>query len=69
MKFSEFAYLSLDGCKVARLDFNQQVAAEDIDNEPIKGYLKLVIRLGIPLLQSSVKGFLVQRADLSWRPA
>ena len=52
-----------DVCEAARLDLDQQVAPDDVDDEPGHPDLESIPGSGVPLLQGSVERLLVQQAD------
>jgi len=43
--------LRLDGAEMSRLDFQQDVVANDVDDESIKGHFESIARLRVPLLE------------------
>ena len=63
MPGDETAYLGRDGEEVSRLDFDNQVATEDVDDVPANLDLNPVTSLDVPLLEGRVEVAFVERAD------
>ena len=64
MLLREQLELASQGRKAACLDLDQQVAADEVDDEPAGDLLEQVAGTAVPLLQLRVERALVERPDL-----
>lgn len=59
MKGCELQEFALDGGKVPRLDLDEEVAPDDIDEIAVNRRLMAIVRKGVPRLEGGVEWFLV----------
>jgi hypothetical protein len=63
MRADQRRQLRFDGGEISRLDFDQEIAAHDVNHETGDPDLESVPRPGVPLFQRCVKRLFVQQAD------
>jgi hypothetical protein len=62
----ETAEFAFEGGEVAGLDFDEQVAVNDVDEIAIEFDLELVAWAGQPFFEGGVEGGFLEGADLGW---
>jgi hypothetical protein len=63
MMFQQFHQLAFHCKKIARLDFDEQIAAHDVNVKAVEGHFDGIARLRVPLFQRGVKRAFLQKSD------